>query len=422
MYHREWTTLTNTTPHRPKHSTINLLGERIKVAPLNLILSGELEGSTLEERHLLKFLFPDTILGFSIDEATGYLEQLGAFTRAATVVPGNPGEFFFHDAVRRQVNDEASMAGHLNHITKALQHRYPYLKSTREWSSQNCSNPVPGTHPRKPDLALCDASVLNIQVAGLLSSWSMVHSIIEIKDTKSAKAPTAIVDTIRNKALLIFDAQPTRRYLITAWITSIAFGLIYFDRSGEIRASWQSKSHAVFVRLIAGLAFGPESALGYDPSVTRDELGDAEEIRVKEKRYHIIRCLFKAVVLRGRGTACWLVEKDGQQFVIKDTWADVKRQWQEWEFLQACREHNIRNVAYLVDMEDIATDSTRLCRANIVGATEVEERVHRRLVLRPICVTIDRFASKVELLHALIDQIKGEHKSIQTFVTANIFL
>ena len=42
-----------------------------------------------------------------------------------------------------------------------------------------------------------------------------------------------------------------------------------------------------------------------------------------------------------------------------------------------------------------------------MGVEEVEERVHRQLVLRPICTTIQEFASKVELLHMLVDQIKG---------------
>lgn len=137
--------------------------------------------------------------------------------------------------------------------------------------------------------------------------------------------------------------------------------------------SWQSKSHTVFVCLIAGLAFGPESILGYDPNVTQKTLGGEAEIRVKDKWYCIIRCLFKAVVLRGRGMTCWLVERDGQQFVIKDTWANVQHQWQEWEFLQSCKEYKIQNIAYLVDMEDISTDSTRLCRANIVDAEKVED-------------------------------------------------
>ena len=183
VHSHEWTTLTNTTPHRPKHSSINILNERIKVEPLNLILSSELGSSTLEEQRLLEFLFPDTVLGFPIDEATAYLDKLGAFAcPGSMIMPGNLGNLYFHDTLRCHVDNEAMMANHLNHIAKALHHRYPNLKCTWKWTSQNSSNPMPATHACKPDLAL------EGQVAELLSSWSIVHLIIEIKKHKCSFA------------------------------------------------------------------------------------------------------------------------------------------------------------------------------------------------------------------------------------------
>jgi hypothetical protein len=412
MRRREWTT--NNTPHRPKHSTINLFSEHINVEPLNEILEEELAGSSLEYPNLVEFLFPDSLLGFSVDEATKHLSNLGAFKRPTAPLEtsqhicGDQIELIFHDEVRRQVTSETAMADHLNHIITVLKYFYPTHTARaggRKWSSGNCEKPLPGIHPRKPDLALCDATTPKSDK--IVPSWSLVHSVVEIKSSKSKRVPSIILNTIRNKALMIFEAQPTRRYLITAWFTQVAFGLLYFDRSGEIKATWELGSNSTFVRLIAGLAFGQEDVLGYDPLVTCQN-GEATDILVNGNQYHIVRCLFKAVVLRGRGTVCWLVEKDGEQFVIKDTWADVDRQWQEWEFLNKCKEHKIQNVPYLLDVENIITDSTRLCRNKIVGAVNVEERVHRRLVLQPICVTIDQFASKVELLCALVDQIKSE--------------
>ena len=76
-----------------------------------------------------------------------------------------------------------------------------------------------------------------------------------------------------------------------------------------------------------------------------------------------------------------LVERDGQQFIIKETWEDVQHQWQECEFLQLCKDYKIQNVAHLVNMENISTDSTCLCQANTMGVEEVEECVHCQLVL-----------------------------------------
>ena len=242
-----------------------------------------------------------------------------------------------------------------------------------------------------------------------------------LKCGKKIRVPSPIQNTIHNKALLIFEAQPTRRFLIASWFTQTDFGLIYFDRAGEIRATWDFNSHDNFIRLIAGLAFCEENALGYDPLVIRRN-GEATDILVKgdplvvrngeatdsDRYYHIIRCLFKAATLRGRGTVCWLVEKDSQNFVIKDTWADVGRQWQESGFLEMCKERNIRNVPYLEDAVEISADSTHRYRDKIVGTDKIEKRAHRRLVLQPICATLDKFASKMELLCALVDQIKSE--------------
>ena len=210
----KWTTLTNTTSHYPKHFTINILNECIKVKPLNWILSSELEGSFLEEQCLLEFLFPDSMLGFSVNKATAYLNQLSAFAHATSMLmPGNHSEFFFHNTVRCQINNKATMANHLKHITKALNHHYPNLRLTWEWTSQNCSNPMPATHFHKPDLALCDTIVLEGQKEGLLSSWSIMHSIIEIKKQNSAKVPLLIVNTIG----VVCVGTPT---LVVTWSAS----------------------------------------------------------------------------------------------------------------------------------------------------------------------------------------------------------
>lgn len=116
--------------HTSPHRSINPFSEHINVTPLSEILSGELKGSHLENCNLLEFLFPDTVLGFSVDEAITYLETLGAFARPTTTTTiAKTGDLTFHDGVRCQVESEASMVDYLNHIIMVLQNRYPHFRS-----------------------------------------------------------------------------------------------------------------------------------------------------------------------------------------------------------------------------------------------------------------------------------------------------
>ena len=243
--HREWTT--NNTPHRQKYYTSNLHGEHINVLELNGILTEELRNSILQHDDLVELLFPDSLLGFPVKEATGVLENLEAFSRVGIKAPEGSkplifkkkdiSQLIFHDGIKRQVSSESCMADHLNHIIAVLEELYPTLSSKRKWSSGNCTKPIPGTQPRKPDIVLCDSTALKNQLA---PSWSLVHSIVEINSVKCGKkirVPSPIQNTIHNKALLIFEAQPTRRFFIASWFTQTSFGLIYFDHAGEIRGT-----------------------------------------------------------------------------------------------------------------------------------------------------------------------------------------
>jgi hypothetical protein len=150
-------------------------------------------------------------------------------------------------------------------------------------------------------------------------NWKSVHSVLEVTANRKSQAPYA---TLRCKALNIFGAQHSRRYIITAWMTHAHFGATLFDRSGEIKAFWSYTSQDAYVRLIAGLAYGSEELLGYDLSLERDLHGNVQKLRMNNEWYSVTKVVFSSDVLRGRATVCWLVMKDGKQFIVKDTWVD----------------------------------------------------------------------------------------------------
>ena len=69
------------------------------------------------------------------------------------------------------------------------------------------------------------------------------------------------------KAFCMYTEQHARRYIVNAWIVGGRFGLAYYDRSGEVVTEYFYKSQHNLVCLIAGLMFGTDQLLGYDPTV-----------------------------------------------------------------------------------------------------------------------------------------------------------
>jgi hypothetical protein len=57
-------------------------------------------------------------------------------------------------------------------------------------------------------------------------------------------------------------------------------------------------------------------------------------------------------------------------------------------------------------------DSTCLRRVGV--PSEVEDRAHHRLVMHPVCATIDRFSTQEELLRAFLRYVQGAFNSHQS--------
>jgi hypothetical protein len=322
-----------TTPLCPKHSTVNLRNEPLIRNTLDTILSLELAGATFTNDSMIDEIFMDNALGFEIAPITQAVVDLHALDHVeVTPNPPPPNTFPMHD--RCNISSEPHTAHHLNKLNTLIG-RHGGWTTMRKWTAAFCDHPLPGsTHQRKPDIVLCNTTISDEDL-----DWKLVHSIIEITANSKFHPPYM---TLRCKALNIFSAQHSRRYVITAWMMHTKFGAILFNRSGEIRARWSYTSHESYVRLLAGLAYGSEELLGYDLSLKRSPQGTVQEVKLNNEWYSILSTIFSSDVLQGRATVCYLVLKGDKQLVVKDTWVDIQHQYKEQDFYRCAPSIRLR--------------------------------------------------------------------------------
>jgi hypothetical protein len=410
------TPIPNSTPQRLKHTSVNLTNESYSLDQLDGILTGELANelgpNPLKDQQIIARIFSDSALGFSISSnLIQRLTNLGAFVAHGALL--DPSVFydtksplFFQELTRRRPGIELQMSRYLNHLGKVIAEEVD-RPLRRHWTASNCDNTLKGSpHHRKPDIALCPIHFKDSD----LFHWRQVDGVME---TSSSVLPLKkIRNTVMSKAFCMFTEQHTRRYIINGYMVGAKFGVAYYDRSGEVRADYHYRNREDLVRLIAGFMLGSDEVLGYDPTVVRVD-GKVTHVSIGKMEYRIVCALFKSQVLRGRGTVCWFAEENGGHVVIKDTWADKDRQWEEAEFLLECKKNGISGVPDVHSREDLCVggipDSTLRCRSPNLNRADVEDRVHRRFVMSPLCLPLTAFSSKSELVQAFIDIIQSMH-------------
>ena len=95
-----------------------------------------------------------------------------------------------------------------------------------------------------------------------------------------------------------------------------------------------------FVRFILGASSDNAEFVGFDPTIFYEDgkryimLPDAKNKNaMKEYLLRNMEPVFDQRAIRGRGTCCWLVDIDGELFIVKDAWRSSERE-PEWKFLQ----------------------------------------------------------------------------------------
>ena len=77
-----------------------------------------------------------------------------------------------------------------------------------------------------------------------------------------------------------------------------------------------------------------------------------------KNKYLIIDMLFANNMIYGRATICWHAKKDGQDYVIKDSWPNIKRMNHEDKFLVKIAQLGTTGVPVLVEVKDLWVDGS----------------------------------------------------------------
>ncbi len=166
--------------------------------------------------------------------------------------------------------------------------------------------------------------------------WESIRSIWEDK-TRLLARPDAMFQ-LSGGARMIFNSQPDRRFVVGFAFTGALLTVIGFDRSGWV-ASDPINIHrepGLFLHLVIGHLYLNEEDAGFDLTVRLRS--DKKEIQVGEEWYNIIDVIHLEGVLRGRGTICYHVEKDGMDYVVKDSWVDTSRTDREADILEKLKD------------------------------------------------------------------------------------
>jgi Fungal protein kinase len=335
---------------------------------------------------LTSSVFPDSALPFAIDDD-------------------------FIDKCRGHLTDkrynwgknEKALAKFLNTICAAIAAASgkPIL---RVWNASYCDKILEGSPiRRKPDVVLLDHDFRGTP------RWQDIRAVAEV--TKSKSEHTRIIRTVTDKTYIMLNSQPNRFFvpIISAW-NNTKFRLTVTDRQGQLRTKTFNIEYGVrradlliLFRILVGLCFGNEEAVGYDPTMIMGR-DNVEAIMCAGMRFNVIRLIYATQSLIGRATHVWEVEHEGGSHILKDAWVERSRPVSEAKHLQNIGE--MEGIPMLFCSEDISIDgvplSTGRLRHGIYGNSDME-RIRRRIVTSSCGSHIAEFHSKRELISALKD-------------------
>ncbi|KAG2134507.1 hypothetical protein DEU56DRAFT_913695 [Suillus clintonianus] len=132
------------------------------------------------------------------------------------------------------------------------------------------------------------------------------------------------------------------------------------------------------------------------------------QIRVKDKVYTILKILFTTKGLIGRGTVCYLVSLDGEEYIVKDHWVQggEAKVLNEINMLKAMSGiHGVPELFdyWLVERSDNIVDQTRDYRHAEKPSIRGTHRTHVRLVMRPCARPLHAFRTLKEFVRAIRD-------------------
>ena len=440
---------------RTQSSYLHDDGSVFEAQQLNQLLAKDLNNRITEVgENLAGVMFPDVAFSFPINDQ--FVENFyGSFISSGGILDEN------------NFQDDHSTAVFLNRMISTIAHFLDAtgqvsLKPLRYFSSVHSTKALHGhAIKRKPD------NILLHLVDGYLQDgpfqWSDSQALVE--HTREKKPPKRLAETVSVKSYLTFCCQPERDFVICLCITRKGFHIVMTDHVGQVETDAipfnRNVSAMVFIRIVMGLAFLPDTFMGVDTTITRHEDGKRSNVTFAEKYkpfsygndnpsimlfacsprlsandsivvtstqvsstvtstsessdrnneissilvgnnvYKVIRLLFRSQTLIGRATRAFLVQfPDGRHGVLKDSWITIER-GSEAVFLQGL------DIPYGPDLVDQCnlrkTDIFR--KSSISPSIKNKIREKRHIVTYPAGVHICDFTSLLELMFAFFDVV-----------------
>ena len=120
--------------------------------------------------------------------------------------------------------------------------------------------------------------------------------------------------------------------------------------SRALACLWYTSIPRVLLCMLAVLTFGQPEHIGSDLTIIYSsplsQISSNNTIQVGSATYSIIRQIFFNYLICGRGTTCWHVCQNGEDFVIKDSWTHESQVNREADILSKI--HGLKRVPQLV--------------------------------------------------------------------------
>ncbi|KAE8154788.1 hypothetical protein BDV25DRAFT_135431 [Aspergillus avenaceus] len=316
------------------------------------------------------------------------------------------------------------------------------------------------TADRKFDVGFIDYSELNDRN---MYHWSHISILGELKSNSSADMASKTWRDLGRYAREVLTIQDTRRFALGFTLCGSNLRLWEFDRVGAIASSPfdVNKDGLQFVSIMLGFLLMNDEQLGYDPSILCTS--DGEKYIEITRNGQLERLFLKGLMKRsacvaGRATTCWKAHREGDRtnapLVIKDSWQYPERE-EEGKLLCKAKEAGVINVAKYYYHETVhvngklttfvtmlfstihpRAETGRMDRSSSTtgrkrssshtGATlpsskrpclgssskggdkaNLQDRVHRRVIVSDYGTPIYKARSRVSLLSALEGCIEG---------------
>jgi hypothetical protein len=368
-------------------------------------LKQELASNISQSANLADIVFPTDCLPFPVDESL--LEHLARHN-----IWDIEGAHFLQKPKSFSEND---LAEWLNILGRTIGLAYN-KRRLRIWNASTCNLPPSGSKTiRKPDLVLLDREEHSKSNFSRVR-WCSIRAFAEVSSQESF--PQRMPDSINEKSYLLFLTQDNRQFVpALKFDGSGNFALTITDRQGQIQMGAISifasgKACALMVlRILAALMYGSLSDVGLDPSMICDDEGTVKTIFVNKKEFTVFRRIYALQALIGRGTKVWIVMRENNYYILKDSWIQSGRVESEIDFLQCMALHPglVHRIPRLIEGEDLEignhADSTEWCRIDIGQVNR--HRIHRRHVTEPIGSPLIKFPSKADFFSVIIDVVEG---------------